>query len=71
MLFSREVNWSFFDFLVAAVLLYGTVFTISFILNTFKSKTQRLLLSVIIISAIILIWIELAVGIFGSPLAGS
>jgi hypothetical protein len=71
MLVSSEVNWSPFDFLVAAVLLYGTVFLIDFVLRKIESRKKRFLLVAICLILVIALWIELAVGLFGSPIAGS
>ena len=71
MQFSNEVNWSVFDFLVAGFLLLGTVLTIEFVLQNVKTKNTKRILILGILAAILLLWIELAVGIFGSPLAGS
>jgi len=71
MQFTTEVNWSLFDFTIAAVLLLGTGFLIEFILRTIKSKKSRIVLCIVILAALFLIWAELAVGIFGTPFAGS
>ncbi len=71
MQFTKEVNWTFSDFLVMGILLFATVFTINFVLNKFKSLKSRLILIVGIIALLVLVWAELAVGIFGSPLAGN
>lgn len=71
MQFTKEVNWSVFDFLIAAVILFGAVFTISLILEKFKTTKSRFVLIFTTLAIVFLIWIELAVGIFGSPFAGS
>ena len=71
MQFSNEVNWSTFDFIVAGTLLFLMGLTIEFILNKFKTKKQRLIFLTLSIGAFLIIWIELAVGIFGTPFAGS
>ena len=71
MQFTNEVNWSFLDFLVAGILLLGTVVAIEFVVQNINKKSIKLLLILGILAIIILIWIELAVGIFGTPLAGS
>lgn len=69
MQFTSEVNWNITDFIVAGILLFGTAIVLEIILT--KSKKHKTLLIVAIIVLILLIWMELAVGIFGSPLAGS
>ena len=71
MQFTKEVNWTISDFLVMGILLFTTVFTIDFVLKKFKTLKSRLILIVGIVVLLALVWAELAVGIFGSPLAGS
>lgn len=71
MQFTNEVNWSLFDFIVAGVLLFGTGLVCEFVLRTVTKKGYRIALCAVILVALALIWIELAVGIFGSPIAGS
>jgi len=71
MKFSSEVNWSAFDFLVAGGLLLGTGLTCELIMR--KTRTTRLRIALVagVLVVLALIWAELAVGIFGTPLAGS
>ena len=71
MQFSNDVNWSIFDFLVADVLLFGTGLLIEFVLRKVKTKQHRIILISVISIVLILIWMELAVGVFGTPFAGS
>jgi hypothetical protein len=71
MLFTEEVNWNLMDFAVAGSLLVGTALTIEFILQRIKSTNHRIILAMILLLGLVLIWIELAVGIFGSSIAGS
>ncbi|WDT68258.1 hypothetical protein [Cloacibacterium sp. TD35] len=71
MQFTIEINWSSFDFLVAGILLFGTVFCVDMVLKMEKKNAKRMFYIVIILLALFLIWAELAVGIFGSPVAGS
>ena len=71
MQFTNEVNWSVMDFVMAAILLFGTSLVIEFVLRKVKSTKHRIFLCVIIIVTLLLIWTELAVGIFGSPVAGN
>lgn len=70
-LFSNEVNWSASDFLVAGILLFETAFVINLVRTRINKESRRVLISIFILLALALIWLELAVGIFGSPLAGS
>jgi hypothetical protein len=70
MQFTNEVNWSLRDFIMAGVLLFGTSLVIELLLRKVKSTKHRLLISGIILLLLFLLWAELAVGIFGSPIAG-
>ena len=69
MQFTNEVNWSVMDFVMAGMLLFGTSLLIEFVLRKVKSNKHRLLISGIILLLLFLLWAELAVGIFGSPMA--
>ena len=71
MQFSNEVNWSVMDVVVAGVLLCGTGLAIEFVLRKVKTRKNRILICGIIILLLLLLWIELAVGLFGSPIAGN
>ena len=71
MFFTEEVNWTFFDFVVAGTLLFGTATIIELICRKPLSANWRFVLVVGTLLALFLIWAELAVGIFGSPMAGS
>lgn len=71
MQFTTEVNWSAFDFIVAAVLLFGTGLLIELVLRVVKKRNHRMIICLGILAALFLLWVELAVGIFGSPIAGS
>ena len=69
--FTKEVNWSVNDFIIAGVLLFTTAFTVDFILSKVKMRGRQFLYISLILIALFLIWAELAVGIFGSPFAGN
>ena len=71
MLISDEINWSIFDFLVMGVLLFSFGVSINIILNNTKNSKIRITFFTFLILIFSLIWIELAVGIFESPFAGS
>ena len=71
MQFTKEVNWSLSDFVIGGILLFGTTLTVKLILEKFKTTKSRLILIMITLAVLFLVWIELAVGIFGSPFAGS
>jgi ABC-type spermidine/putrescine transport system permease subunit II len=71
MQFSTSVKWTGFDFIVAGVLLYSTGLLCEFVLRKIHKPGIRIAVCAGIILALILLWAELAVGIFGTPLAGS
>lgn len=71
MQFTGEVNWSSFDFVVAGVLLLGTGLLCELVLRLVKKTEHRIIIVGIILVALFLIWAELAVGVFGTPFAGS
>ena len=71
MQFTNEVNWTLSDFVVAAVLLLGTGLVCEFVMRKIKKTNHRIILCGVIMVALLLIWIELAVGLFGTEFAGS
>lgn len=71
MQFSTEVNWSLFDFLLMGALLLSVGLLCELILRKVKTTKNRLLLCAAVLFIFLLIWAELAVGIFGTPLAGN
>ena len=71
MQFTKEVNWTVSDFVIGGILLFGTAGIIDFVLRTVKSRRNRIILSVSVLLVLMLIWAELAVGLFGTPFAGS
>ncbi len=71
MQFSNEVAWGPFDFLVAAALLFGTGLLCELVLRKVQSIRYRIAICAVIIVILLLTWVELAVGIFGTPFAGS
>ena len=71
MQFTNDVNWDLFDFIVMGILLLGTGLLCEFILGNVKSLQNRILICGAVLLVFFLIWAELAVGIFGTPFAGS
>lgn len=71
MQFTKAVNWSLFDFIIAGVLLLGTGLTCELVMRKVTKIEYRIALCGAVLLALFLIWAELAVGIFGTPLAGS
>lgn len=64
MQFTREVNWTASDFMVAGVLLYGTAIACDLTLRNIKSKNTARVVCGVILFLLAAVWIELAVGIF-------
>jgi hypothetical protein len=71
MQFTNEVNWTLSDFVVMGILLLGTGLLCELVLRKVKKIKYRTAIVVAILVAFLLIWMELAVGIFGTPFAGS
>ena len=71
MQFTTGVNWTMSDFVVAGILLLGTGLVCELVMRKVKKIKYRLVICGAILIALFLIWAELAVGIFGTPFAGS
>ncbi len=71
MQFSHEVNWTISDFIIAGILLAIVGLSIELVFKLTSTKMQKLLFLAIVLILGLLIWAEMAVGIFGSPIAGS
>ena len=71
MQFTDEVNWTTTDFILAGSLLIGTGLVLEIIMRTIKNINFRLGLIVAVLIVVMLVWIELAVGIFGTPFGGN
>lgn len=71
MQFTNEVNWTLSDFVIAGVLLLSTGLLIEFVLRKVTKTKNRILLTLGILFILFVLWAEMAVGIFGSPIAGS
>lgn len=71
MQFTTQVNWSVFDFLVMGILLLSTGLTCEILSRKIISKKFKIAIIVSVIILFLLIWAELAVGIFNSPISGS
>jgi hypothetical protein len=71
MQFTDEVKWSLFDFVIAGILLIGTGLICEFTWRKIKKIKYRIAIILAILVVFLIIWAELAVGIFGSPFSGS
>lgn len=62
--------WSASDFIIMGTLIFGSGVAYEVIVKQLGKK-HRTAVAVILVIAFILIWAELAVGLFGTPFAGS
>ena len=69
--FTDEVNWTPSDFVVMGILLLGTGVMCELVMRKVKKMEHRIIICGALLVALFLIWVELAVGIFGTPFAGS
>lgn len=70
MQFTDEVQWDLRDFIVIGALLIGAGLAYELLAVRIAAK-HRPIIAVIVIAVVLLAWAEMAVGIFGSPIAGS
>ena len=66
-----EINWSPFDFIIMGFLLTILGAGINFVINYTKNSNNKTLYIGILVLIFLLIWAELSVGIFDSPIAGN
>ena len=69
--FVARFPWGPFDFIAAGVLLFGTGIAIEVALRLITKWEYRVAACVGILIALAIVWAELAVGLFGSPIAGN
>ena len=66
-----EINWSPIDFIIMGSLLTLLGAGINFVINYTKNSNNKTLYIGILVLIFLLIWTELSVGIFDSPIAGN
>jgi hypothetical protein len=71
MQFTKEVDWGVLDFAIIGTLLIGTGLIYELVVKRIKNNTHRVFFALVLLGALFLTWAELAVGIFGTPFAGS
>ena len=64
MQFTDEVNWNISDFLIAGVLLFSLGVALDFVARKVNQSQNRIVIWGAIVICFLLIWAELAVGIF-------
>ena len=70
-LFTNVVEWGIFYFLLMSSLLLVLGIAINLILLNIKYYSKRIPIIFIVILIFLLIWVELAVGVFNTPFAGT
>ena len=70
-LFTDEVQWSGLDYLIMGVMLLAVGSGIQWVLQKFQNRRNRLIGVGLVVLLFLLVWAELAVGVFGTPFAGS
>jgi len=70
MQFTDNVQWTYGDFIIMGCMLTVYMLTINFAPNSLNGVKKSLLMLVLGL-LFLLLWAELAVGIFNSPFAGS
>ncbi len=70
MQFTDEVAWDLTDFAIIGTLLFGTGLAYELATRKVSNIKYRVAVGIVLAAALLLVWIELAVGLFGTPLAG-
>lgn len=63
--------WTLFDFIVAGAILLGAGLGIELAMRKIANANHRAIIIVVILTVLLLTYIELAVGLVGTPFAGS
>jgi peptidoglycan/LPS O-acetylase OafA/YrhL len=71
MQFSSDVDWNLTDFVIMGLLLLVTGAIYELAVLRVKSSKRRAVVAAMVLVVFLLIWAELTVGIFGTPIAGS
>ena len=71
MLFTDEVRWSTFDFVLMGLMIFSSVLLGVTLQKKIKNPKKRILVIIILLLLFLLIWAELAVGIFDTLFAAS
>jgi len=69
--FTNEFDWSLSDFIIAGLILLVFSLTANLIVLRISNRNRRVFFINILLMLFMLVWAELAVGIFGTPFAGS
>lgn len=66
-----DVHWTISDFVVANALIFGAGLIYECIVRRINNRQYRIAAVAVLVMVFMLAWIELAVGLIGSPFAGS
>ena len=70
--FTDEVQWNIGDFVIAGILIFTVLSALRYVRTKYDSNNKSRTKWILIIAVLfILLWMEMAVGLFNSPLAGS
>ena len=69
--FFDEFDWSLFDFILMGIILISIGFLINLIIDKFKKRSYKIILIIITLFFFKFLYVELAVGIIGTPFAGN
>lgn len=70
MRFTDEVDWDPTDFVVIGSLLIGTGLIYELAIKRVSDTRYRAALTIVLAAALLLVWAELAGGVFGTPFSG-
>lgn len=70
MQFTDEVVWALFDFVIMGILLFSTGLLCELVMRKVNKIAHRIALCIALLLLLLIIWAELAVGIFGTPIGG-
>lgn len=69
--FTEEIRWDLLDFLLMGTLLIGVGAAYVLLSLRMQNAVQKGVLSIVLTIGLLAVWMELAVGVFGTPFAGS
>ena len=69
--FFDEFDLNLFDFILMGIILISLGFLINLIIDKLKKRSYKIILIIITLFFFILLYVELAVGIIGTPFAGN
>ncbi len=71
MQFTDNITWTILDFIIMGILLLLTGLLCELVLRKVTKINHRIILCISIVAIFLIVWAELAVGIFGTVFAGS